>query len=150
MPWKDQLRRMLVHHREQTEPRRQDREDVRRFLQESVTPALRSVAEELPRRGREAELEIEPDQVSITIYHEDEEEFYYAIKARTFRKATFAFPEMTFKDDDRDVYHRAIVYTREGSREYGIMGYEEERVIANFMHEYDRRLRWQEPTRRGP
>lgn len=148
MPWKDQLGRMLGHHREPAGSRRPGREEVRRFLQETVAPALNSVAGELARHGREAEVETGPDQVSITVYDGEEEEFYYAVKARSFRHATFAFSEMTFKDDDKDVHHRAMVYTREGSQDYGIMGYEKEQVIANFMHEYDRQLRWQKPTKR--
>ena len=90
-----------------------------------------------------------PDQVSITVYDGDEEEFYYAVRARTFRNATFAFPEMTFKDDEKDAHHRAMVYTREGAQDYGIICYEKEQVIANFMHEYDRQLRWQKPTKSG-
>lgn len=150
MPWRDRLGRMLRHREEHTEQRRPGKEDVRRFLRETVTPALQSVAEELSRHGRSAEVEAGPDQAAITVYDGDEEEFYYAVKARTFRKATFAFPEMTFEDDEKDAYHRAMVYTREGSRDYGIMGYDREQVIANFMHEYDRQLRWQKPTRRGP
>lgn len=148
MPWKDQLRRVVGQHREREHPSRAQKEDVRRFLQETVAPALASVADELAGHGREAELETAADQVSITVYDDDGEEFYYAVKARTFRKPTFAFPEMTFTDDEKDVYHRAMVYTREGSRDYGIMGYGTEQVIANFMHEYDRQLRWQKPTRR--
>jgi choline/glycine/proline betaine transport protein len=149
MPWRDQLGRMLGHHREPTGSRRPGKEEVRRFLQETVAPALNSVAQELARHGRDAEVETGPDQVSITVYDGEEEEFYYAVKARTFRQATFAFPEMTFKDDDKDVHHRAMVYTQEGSQDYGIMGYEKEQVIANFMHEYDRQLRWQKPTKHG-
>lgn len=149
MPWRDQLGRMLGHHREPTASRRPSKEEVRRFLRETVEPALSSVAKELARHGREAEIETDLDQVSIVIYDGEEEEFYYAVRVRTFRQATFAFPEMTFKEDDRDVHHRAMVYTREGSQDYGIIGYGKEQVIANFMHEYDRQLRWQKPTKHG-
>ncbi|MEX2584247.1 MAG: hypothetical protein WD766_13320 [Gemmatimonadota bacterium] len=149
MPWRDQLDRMLGHHREPRGPGRPAKEDVRRFLKETVTPALENVAGELTRHGRETELEVEPDRVSLTVYDGEDEEFYYMIKARAFRQPTFAFPELTFKEDDKDVHHRAMVYTREGSRDYGIMGYGREQVIANFMHEYDSQLRWQKPTKRG-
>lgn len=149
MPWRDRLGRMFQHQEERTQRRRPGKEEVRRFLREAVAPALSSVADELARHGRNAEMETEPDQVSLTVFDGDDEEFYYAVRVRSFRQATFAFPEMTFADDDRDVTHRAMVYTREGSQDYGIMGYETEQVIANFMHEYDRQLRWQKPSRRG-
>lgn len=148
MPWRDRLGRMFQHQEERSRSTRPGKEDVRRFLREVVAPALSSVAEELARHGRDAEIETDPDQVSITVFDGDDEEFYYAVRVRTFRQATFAFPEMTFAEDDRDVHHRAMVYTREGSQDYGIMGYETEQVIANFMHEYDRQLRWQKPSRR--
>src|SRR6056297_2735022 len=133
MPWRETLRRML-----QAQPSgRKDgpgKPEVAQFLRDTVVPALESVAEELSRHGREAEVETGPEQVSISVYEGDEEEFFYAVKARTFRKPTFAFPEMTFTEDDGDADHRAIVYTRQGSREYGIMGYDQGQVIANFMH----------------
>lgn len=147
MPWRERLGRML---REQSKgKKRPSKAEVVQFLRDTVAPALESVAEELGRHGRDAEITVEAETVSITVYEEDEEEFFYAVKARTFRKPMFAFPEMTFKQDDGDADHRAIVYTHEGSRDYGIMGYDKERVIANFMHEYDRQLRWQKPTKRG-
>jgi choline/glycine/proline betaine transport protein len=145
--WKDQLGLMLHHHQKRTRQKRAGKEEVQHFLHEKVAPALQAVGEELSGHGRTAELDIEPDCVSITVYNEDEEEFYYAVKARTYRKATFAFPEMTFKDDSKDTYHRAEVYLREGSQDYGIMGFDREHVIANFMHEYDKQLRWQKPTK---
>lgn len=149
MPWRDQLRRVVGQHGEGGRPRNPKKEDVLRFLRETVAPALHSVADEMASHEREAEVEVEEDQVSITIFHQDEEEFYYAVKARTFRKPSFAFPEMTFKEDGKDLYHRAMVYTRAGSRDYGIMGHGPEQVIGNFMQEYDRQLRWQKPTKRG-
>lgn len=143
MSWKERLKQLIG----QEHPRRADREDVQRFLREVVAPALEQVADELTRHGRETDLRVDNDEVSLTVLDGDEEEFFYAVKARTFRKASFAFPEMTFKDDERDTYHRAMVYTHEGARSYGIMGYDTDRVIGSFMYEYDRQLRWQAPTR---
>ncbi|MGK7312797.1 MAG: hypothetical protein ACN0LA_11220 [Candidatus Longimicrobiales bacterium M2_2A_002] len=143
MSWKERLKQLVG----QEHPRRGDREEVQRFLREVVAPALEQVADELARHDREAALEVDDDEVSITVFDGDEEEFRYAVKARTFRKASFAFPELTFRDDDRDTYHRAMVYTHEGARNYGIMGYDADGVIDNFMYEYDRQLRWQAPTR---
>lgn len=148
MSWRDRLERMLRKQPSEGK-KRPNKENVMQFLRDTVAPALESVAEELGRHGRDAEVTIGAETVSITVYEDDEEEFFYAVKARTFRKPMFAFPEMTFKQDDGDTDHRAIVYTQEGAREYGIMGYDKERVIANFMHEYDRQLRWQKPTKGG-
>lgn len=150
MPWRELLERIIQRTGTGESPRRASREDVRRFLDEVVAPALHSVARELSEHGRDAEVEVEDGQVSITVYDGDgEEEFYYAVRARAFRTPSFAFPEMTFQDEEKDLYHRAMVYTGEGSQRYGIMGYEAERVIANFMHEYDRQMRWQKPNQGG-
>lgn len=145
--WRDRLGRMLTHHQERGGRGRASRQEVLDFLQHTVAPALRSVADELARHGREADLEMGADAVSITVYLDEEEEFFYAVKARTYQRPTFAFPEITFKEDGRDSYSRAEVYTREGSQDYGILGYDHQQVIANFMHEYDKQLRWQKPTR---
>lgn len=143
MSWKDQLNRVLGRRR----PERWSREQVREFLRETVAPALSDVADELARHGRRGEIEEEPDRVAVRVFDGDDEEFYYAVKVRTFRRATFAFPELTFEDEDRDSYFRAMVYTDEGPQNYGILGYGRDQVIANFMHEYDKQLRWQRPTR---
>lgn len=152
MPWRDRLKRMLRQQEQRagTGGARKGpaKEDVLRFLAEVVAPALNAVAGELADHGRDAEVDSSPEQVSITVFDGEEEEFFYAVRARTFRKATFAFPELTFKDEQEDAYHRAVVYTREGSQDYGIMGYDRDQVIANFMHEYDKQLRWQKPARR--
>jgi choline/glycine/proline betaine transport protein len=143
MSWKDQLKRILDRER----LRRADRDEIRRFLDETVAPALSRVADELARHGRRAELEKEPDRVAIRVFDDDEEEFYYAVRLRTFRKPTFAFPEMTFETDERDEYHRAMVYTHEGPQHYGVLGYDVEQIIANFTYEYDKQLRWQGPAK---
>jgi choline/glycine/proline betaine transport protein len=144
MSWKDQLKRILSR-----EPApRADRAEVRRFLAETVAPALTRVAEELAHHGRTAEVEQEPDRVAIRVFDDGEEEFLYAVRLRTFRKPTFAFPEMTFETDERDEYHRAMVYTHEGPQNYGVLGYGPEQIIANFTYEYDKQLRWQGPARR--
>lgn len=152
MPWKERLGRMFRHQDERLRRPRPQKDDVLRFLEETVTPALRDIAAELDRHGREAEVDVGPGEVSITVYDGDREEFYYAVKARTFRKATFAFPEMPLGDeeDDEERYHRAVVSTLQGPQNYGIMGYGKEQVIASFMHEYDRQLRWQKPSRPEP
>lgn len=145
--WRDRLDRMLTHHGERERRARPTRDEVHRFLSETVAPALESVADELARHAREAEVEVATDSVSITVFLDGEEEFFYSVRARTYQKPSFAFPEVTFKDDGRDSYTRAEVYTRAGSQDYGILGYERQQVIANFMHEYDKQLRWQKPTR---
>lgn len=77
-----------------------------------------------------------------------EEEFHYAVRLRTYERPTFAFREMTVREDGGDAVYRAEVYLGEGSQDYGIFGYDERAVIANFMLEYDMRLRWQRPAHR--
>lgn len=143
MSWKEQLKRVV----KVKGPRRPAREEVLTFLAETVAPALASVAEELARHGRDTELEVEPDQASIRVFRDGKEEFFYAVKARRFRKTTFAFPEMSFEDEEEDLYWRPMVHTDEGPQHYGILDYSRDQVLANFMHEYDKQLRWQRPTR---
>ncbi len=133
---------MLKHHHRPKRRKYYTEEDVRRFLHQTVLPALESIAEELTGHERSAEIEEEPDEVSITVYYEDEEEFYYAVKARTYHKVNYAFPKITLRDNNGDFYHRAVVYTSEGCQDYGILGYEGQQVISNFIYEYDRHLRW--------
>lgn len=147
MPWKTQLKTLLSKAGSPRNPH-YSLEDVRAFLADIVAPALREVAQEMHNHDREGELEISQDKVALAVFDREKEEFYYAVRARAFRRTTFAFPEMTFKDEAQDRYYRAVVYTRRGALDYGLMGYDHASIIRDFMHEYDRTLRWQRPGRR--
>ena len=145
--WKTRLDRILGQ-QPKKKPKRPTLDEAHAFLKDTVVPALEEVRSELEHRGRTTYLDVEPERVALTVCDEDdEEEFYYAVRARAYRRPNFAFPELGMnEDEDVDVY--AEVYLREGSLGYGVMGYTREHIIRNFLYEYERCLKWQQPSRR--
>jgi len=144
--WRQRLRELYREHGMRAEVARRSREDVQAFLREVVLPALETVAEELRRYDREAVVQARADEVSVTVFHDHREEFFYAVRARTYKRPVFAFPEMAPRPGQEPLYHHAEVYLRDGSLRHDVMGYDRDQVIDHFMHEYGDRLRWWEPT----
>ncbi len=144
--WRSTLEDVLHEHRKRARVAQRSRADVCDYLQNTVAPALTSVSEELQKHDRVVQAELEPDAVSLTVFHKGVEEFYYSVRARTYKRPAFAFPEWTPKASDDPAYHHAEVYLRSGSLRYDVMGYDRNQIIEHFMQEYSDRLRWWEPS----
>lgn len=144
--WRGMLANVVREHRKHARVASRTRQDVCEFLDQVVGPALRSVSEELEKHERTVDLQTNPDAVSLTVFYRGTEEFYYSVRARTYKRAVFAFPEWTRREADDPAYHHAEVYLRSGSLRYDVMGYDQNQIIQHFMREYSDRLRWWEPT----
>jgi len=144
--WRERLRDLHREHGMRAHVATRTREDVRAFLQQVVRPALESVRDELARYQREAVVQSTPDEVSVTVLYHQREEFFYAVRARTYKRPVFAFLDTARGAGDEPLYHHAEVYLREGSLRHDVMGYAREQIIDHFMQEYGDRLRWWQPT----
>ena len=117
---------------------------VERFLEATVMPAFESLKVELGSHGREARIERAPGLASLTVLDEQgREEFFYAVRAQTYRRMSFAFPELDLKDKDAQAGEvRAEVTLRSGPTAFDVTGYSQEQVIRHFLHEYRKWLGW--------
>ena len=126
--WQRRLRGMVMMPR---------RSHVARFIQDTVTPACESVAEELRKQGFEVEVDTErPESVQLVIRHPGEQDFIYGVRPRAYVQ-----PSFVLSGDDEDEarkYFRAEVYLREGGQDYDIMGWTREGVIGDILDQYER------------
>jgi choline/glycine/proline betaine transport protein len=131
VPWQRRLMTIISHPR---------REQVERFLETCVAPAFEEVAAEIRRRGWQAEIQANGREVAMTVFHGGEREFLYAVRARSYRAPTFAFPEFEKERGEQDRYWRAEVHLLEGSQHYDLMGYTKEQVIADVLSQYEKHM----------
>ncbi|MFP4655528.1 MAG: hypothetical protein ACLFMM_07660 [Methanohalobium sp.] len=113
------------------------------FIENAVVPAFRVIKKELEDKGREVVID-SPDElekkssitVSITIYNNNEEEFFYSIRGRPYQKMSFAFPYHT---EEEPKYCKAEVVLRSGVQQsIDIEKYSKEDIIHNFLDEYSK------------
>lgn len=117
------------------------RQEVARFIAETVQPALRDVALELERHGRRVEIETGAFSAGIAVLRNGEEEFSYSIRARAYHPMTFAFPEM---QDNRAAWQRRVeVILRGGLHKYLPPDRtSREAITQDVVHEYGKWLGW--------
>ncbi|MGD8572653.1 MAG: choline BCCT transporter BetT [Gammaproteobacteria bacterium] len=128
-PWQARLRTLISH---------PGRDDVHRFVQNDVKPALREAVDELRKLGRAVEMQSSEDAVGITVFHRDEPEFIYSVQITEYLMPDFAFPEVEVGEDKQKHYYRAEVHLLEGSQNYDIMGYTQDQILSDFIHQYEK------------
>ncbi|MCO5732517.1 BCCT family transporter [Rhizobium sp. SSA_523] len=112
--------------------------DVQRFLADTVTPALKDVAQELERRGRRATVAHDPQEhtVSLTVPAEGVRDFVYGVQPARFRLPAFSALEATRQEHRSE----ARTYFSDGSRGYDVMGMGRDQIIADVLVQFDRYL----------
>ena len=128
--WQARLKNVL-HHREKS--------DVKRFLSDTVYPALETVKAEIEKQGIKAELERGKDEVGLRVYYDGATDFHYDVKLIDYAVPEFAFPEMPPTDGEPHHY-RAEVFLLEGPQHYNIMGHTEEQVIADVVSQFEKHM----------
>jgi choline/glycine/proline betaine transport protein len=112
------------------------REDVDRFIRESVEPALSAVTKELLARGCDATIDRNPERgaVSLVIAVEELRPFVYGIEP-----ASHALPVFTALDAAMgELRHEARTIFSDGSGGYDIMGLTKEEIISDVLTQFER------------
>lgn len=144
MDWKDMLSDILKKKpaRAGTSDVRTSRPIVERFIEEVAVPAFEEVRGELEQHGRKVRLDRDKAYVALLILDaHGHEEFYYSVRIRTTRPATFAFPEFEARDPGKTI-SRAEVVLRSGPASYDVSGLTREQLIRHFLHEYRKWIGW--------
>jgi choline/glycine/proline betaine transport protein len=142
--WRERVAALLGRRREvRPNPRlKEARERVEEFINNLAAPTLEEVGRELKRQGRDVELERHRYQVTLYVYNEGDEEFYYTIRGRAYLGMRAAFPEI---DTTRGgaVRPRAEVVLRAGyGGSYRLEEFTREGIIADFLSEYAKWIGW--------
>lgn len=114
---------------------------IKKYINDVVVPAFEEIAEELQNYNRDVDLDVEKSGATLKVFYDGEMEFYYAIKARIYKKRDFAFPMIPLSDSKGQI-HRAEVFLKDGPTETDVTDMTREQIINNFLYEYRRHLRW--------
>jgi hypothetical protein len=130
--WRSRLR-AAIHH-----PKR---EEVIRFLDEVVRPALNEVADEFRRQNLAAEVsEGEDGRVWVEVRHGDEIDFFYSVRPRPYEPPTFVMRDTRSSRLEALKYFRAEVHLKEGGQDYDVMGWSQDAVINDVIEQYERHM----------
>ena len=109
--------------------------NVTKFINQTVEPALQSVAKELEKSHINVVISTE-DGLSLLVEHGEEQEFIYRVVARKYLQPDFG----TETHEDDQSYYRAEVHLGEGGQDYDIMGWSKTAVINNIIDQYHKHL----------
>lgn len=105
------------------------RDEVYRFLEQTVRPAIEEVTAVFVEKGLKVVTQPDPsnDSVSLEVGHGDERPFIYHVMMRGYFTPTFARAGMGSKGMNNRRYYRAEVHLSEGSQHYDLVGYTRDR-----------------------
>lgn len=121
--------------------RQERKRRVRSFISEVVVPAFEELAEALQEYDRDVEVEFGDRDASIRVLHEGEEEFYYEVRVRSYKKRDFAFPVIPLQDAEGQTY-RAEAHLKDRPLNQDVTDCTKDDLIRYVLHEYQRHLKW--------
>tara|TARA_B100000925_G_scaffold204609_2_gene155455 strand:- start:490 stop:1023 length:534 start_codon:yes stop_codon:yes gene_type:complete len=118
---------------------------VEKFLNETVKPAMDEVAAKFEESNLSVSVELGEDRCYIDVDHGAEIDFVYGVRARRFAAPSFAMGGFLGKrgknEQNRDRSHyRAEVYLREGGQQYNVVGYTKSQLIGDILDQYEKHL----------
>jgi len=120
------------------------RDEVYRFLDTTVRPAIAEVTSVFAEKGLTAVTQESPahDNVTLEIGHGEERPFIYQVQMRGYFTPSFARGGMGNQELKNRRYYRAEVHLSEGSQDYDLVGYSKEQVINDVLDQYERHMQF--------
>ncbi|SEP96547.1 choline/glycine/proline betaine transport protein [Ectothiorhodospira magna] len=132
LTWQSRLR-AIVH-----QPRRNE---VLRYIQEAVKPALEAVAEELRKQNLDAQTGLGEDgRCWVEVRHGDEIDFFYSVRPRAYEPPTFVMRDTRAQRAEALKYYHAEVHLSEGGQDYDVMGWSKDAIINDVLEHYERHM----------
>lgn len=116
------------------------RREITRFINRTAMPALEALKEELEKYDRRGRIEREQYQVSLTVYHQEQEEFSYIVRGRAYHRMFFAFPEFGDPSRDTRIGRAEVTLGRDSNKGQAVETINGEAIIRDFIEEYARWL----------
>ncbi|MCG5513241.1 BCCT family transporter [Ectothiorhodospira shaposhnikovii] len=130
--WQHRLR-TIVH-----QPRRNE---VLRYIQEAVKPALEAVAEELRKQNLDAHTGVGEDgRCWVEVRHGEEIDFFYSVRPRAYEPPTFVMRDTRSQRAEALKYFHAEVHLSEGGQDYDVMGWSKDAIINDVLEHYERHM----------
>ncbi|WP_296259967.1 MULTISPECIES: choline transporter BetT [unclassified Pseudomonas] len=120
------------------------RDEVYRFLDQTVRPAIEDVTAVFVEKGLNVVTQPDPSNhtVGLEIGHGEERPFIYQVTMRGYFTPSFARAGMGSKQLNNRRYYRAEVHLSEGSQDYDLVGYTKEQVINDILDQYERHMQF--------
>ncbi|MGU1751502.1 choline BCCT transporter BetT [Pseudomonas aeruginosa] len=120
------------------------RDEVYRFMNDVVRPAISEVSEVFREKGLAVDAQLDPGNASLSleIGHGEQHRFLYQVLMRGYFMPSFARAGMGGLHLKNRRYFRAEVHLAEGSQDYDLMGYTKEQIINDMLDQYERHLQF--------
>ncbi|EKB9357892.1 choline BCCT transporter BetT [Pseudomonas aeruginosa] len=120
------------------------RDEVYRFMNDVVRPAISEVSEVFREKGLAVDAQLDPGNASLSleIGHGEQHRFLYQVLMRGYFTPSFARAGMGGLHLKNRRYFRAEVHLAEGSQDYDLMGYTKEKIINDMLDQYERHLQF--------
>ncbi|MDY1323469.1 choline BCCT transporter BetT [Pseudomonas aeruginosa] len=120
------------------------RDEVYRFMNDVVRPAISEVSEVFREKGLAVDAQLDPGNASLSleIGHGEPHRFLYQVLMRGYFTPSFARAGMGGLHLKNRRYFRAEVHLAEGSQDYDLMGYTKEQIINDMLDQYERHLQF--------
>ncbi|GAC1035213.1 choline transporter BetT [Pseudomonas sp. No.21] len=120
------------------------RDEVYRFMEQQVRPAMEAVAEQFREKSLRVETELDPANASLSLEvgHGEETPFLYRVVMRGYFTPSFAVAGLDARNLRNRRYYRAEVHLAEGSQDYDLVGYSREQIINDMLDQYERHLQF--------
>ncbi|HCE6606295.1 TPA: choline BCCT transporter BetT [Pseudomonas aeruginosa] len=120
------------------------RDEVYRFMNDVVRPAISEVSEVFREKGLAVDAQLDPGNASLSleIGHGEQHRFLYQVLMRGYFTPSFARAGMGGLHLKNRHYFRAEVHLAEGSQDYDLMGYTKEQIINDMLDQYERHLQF--------
>ncbi len=130
MNWQERLQWMLA------EP---SRDDVVRFIDKTVEPALQDVKDALNARGVDADVTRSPEDggAVLTVASNATRNFLYGVHPETHLAIAFSAAEVTRPERKRSQVWLARTFFSDNSRGYDVMGFKREEIQADVLAQFE-------------
>ncbi|MBG6520125.1 choline BCCT transporter BetT [Pseudomonas aeruginosa] len=120
------------------------RDEVYRFMNDVVRPAISEVSEVFREKGLAVDAQLDPGNASLSLEsgHGEQHRFLYQVLMRGYFTPSFARAGMGGLHLKNRRYFRAEVHLAEGSQDYDLMGYTKEQIINDMLDQYERHLQF--------
>ncbi len=113
------------------------RDQVYRFMDDTVKPAMEAVAEQLRGQGWDVSTRFEAGDMELTVNHGEQQDFLYRVILSGYLTPSFAAQQLR-----NQRYYRAEVHLFEGSQDYDLVGYSRKQIINDIISQYERHLQF--------
>ena len=113
------------------------RDQVYRFMDDTVKPAMEAVAEQLRGQGWDVATRFEAGDMELSVNHGEQQDFQYRVILSGYLTPSFAAQQLR-----NQRYYRAEVHLYEGSQDYDLVGYSRKQIINDIISQYERHLQF--------